>query len=102
MNPFLTHPGDGKTTCTVPNSVDGGARIFARARPTSSLSGLTNRRSKTNKPFPSLGSLVHRTSDGCPAIVSGWTVILRAATLERKKFKKAIVYTIRNDQLEFC
>lgn len=85
MNPFLTHPGDWNTTCTVPNWVDGGACIFARARPTSSSPGLTNRRSKTNRPFPSLGSLAHNTSDRCPTIVLDWTVILKAATLERKK-----------------
>ena len=86
-NPFHTHPADWNTTCAVPNSVDGGACIFARARPTSSLSGLTNRKSKVNRPSPSLSSLVHNTSDGCPTIVSDWMVIPRAATLERKKKK---------------
>ena len=85
-----THPGDLNTTCAVPNSVDGGACIFARARPRSSLSGLTIRRSKTNGTSPSLlGFLSQSTSDGCPTTVFDWTVIFRAlpvaATLERKK-----------------
>jgi hypothetical protein len=85
---LLTHIGDWNTTCTVPKLVEGGACIFARARPISSLSGITNRRSKTNWPSPSRGSLLHSTRDGCPTIVLDWTVMLRAATLNiNKKIK---------------
>ena len=84
MNPFLTHPSEWNTTCTLPNSDDCEACIFASARPTSLLSGSTNRRSKTNGPFPSLGSLAHSTSDACPTLVFDWAVRFKAATLERK------------------